>query len=222
MWEIFKAELRYTRFAYFVFFAAIVLFVLLQAISTGGERLYVLWFVIIMALNFWNAKRIREKRDYQLVQLPVAHSDVGKARALTLVLVPAAGLALYALVAATLGPGVVKLSYLGFIYGFTVIVFALGLVFRDRFVGTKSLVHGKIVLIAILAGLAAVGLVVMLQAEDAAESGAEPPAFLRVFDTVIKQNPFGNPLYMACFVAGSLVLAYATVITFRRRKTNVE
>jgi hypothetical protein len=138
------------------------------------------------------------------------------------VLVPAAGLALYALVAATLGPGAVRLSFLGFVYGLTTTVFALVLLFRDRFVGTKALKQGKIVIVAILAALFAVGVVVMIQTEEAAESGAEPPAFLRAFDAVIKHNPFGNPLYMACFVAGSLLLAYATVITFQRRKTNVE
>jgi hypothetical protein len=58
--------------------------------------------------------------------------------------------------------------------------------------------------------------------EDAAESGAEPPAIVRAMGAVIRYNPLGNPLYMACFVAGSLLLAYISVITFQRRKTNVE
>ena len=222
MWEIFRAELRYNRFAYFIFFAAIVLIVLLQVIGSGGERLYVHWFIIVMALNVWNAKRIRENRDFLLAQLPVPRSDVGKARALMLVLVPAAAIILYKLLAGTLGPGAARLSHLGFVYGLTVTLFALLFMFRDRYVGTKNLMRGKIALIIILAIMFGAGIVIMIMTEDAAESGAEPPSFLRAFDVLIKNNPFGNSLYMACFVAGSLLLAYLTVITFRRRKTNVQ
>lgn len=222
MWEIFKAELSYSRFAYFIFFAAIVLIVLLQVIGTGGERLYVHWFIIVMAVNFWNAKRIKENRDFLLAQMPVSHSDVGKARALMLVLVPAAAILLYKLLAGTMGPGAAKLTHLGFVYGLSVSLFALLFMFRDRYVGTRNLMRGKVVLIIILAIMFGTGIVTMIMTEDAAESGAEPPSFLRAFDVLLRNNLFGNPLYMACFVAGSLLLAYLSVFTFRRRKTNVQ
>jgi len=222
MWEIFKAELQYTRFAYFVFFAAIVLLVLFNVVSTGGERIYVLWFILAMALNYWNARRIREKRDFQLVQIPVGRRDVGRARALMLVLTPAAGLFLYAIVRGAAGRAGLNFNLLGFIYGLVVIIFAALFMFRDRFVGTKSLVHGKIALIFILGALFAAGVVMMLATEDAMESGVEPPWFLRAFDAVIRHNPLGHPLYVAGFVAVSLILAYVSTITFQRRKTNVE
>jgi hypothetical protein len=222
MWEIFRAELRYNRFAYFLLFAAIVLITLFQVVGTGGERLYVHWFAVVMALNIWNAKRIRENRDFLLALIPVSHSDVGKARALMLVLVPAAAIVLYKLLAGTLGPGAARLTHLGFVYGLTVLLFALLFMFRDRYVGTKNLMRGKVALIIILAILFGAGIVIMIMTDDAAESGAEPPSFLRVFDLILKNKPFGNPLYMACFVAGSLLIAYLSVITFKRRKTNVQ
>lgn len=222
MWEIFKAELRYTRFAYLVFFMTIPLLVLLNAMSTGGERLYVVWFVVAMALNYWNAKRIKEKRDFQLVQIPVSRRDVGSARALTVVLVPAAYLALYAFIRGALGKGGLNFNHLAFIYALVVVIFSALLMFRDRFVGTRNLMRGKIALVIILGVLFAAGVVMMLMTEDAMESGGERPSALRGFDTVIRHNPLGHPVYIACFVAASLLLAYLSVFTFRRRRTNVE
>jgi hypothetical protein len=82
--------------------------------------------------------------------------------------------------------------------------------------------RGKIVLISLMTFLAAAGIVTMIMTEDAAESGAEPPAIVRAIEAAIRHNPLGNPIYMACFVAGSLLLAYVSVITFQRRKTNME
>jgi hypothetical protein len=222
MWEIFKEELRYTRFAYFIFAVMVVFFVLLEAMSEDGERLYVLWFVIVMALNFWNAKRIREKRDYQLVQIPASSRDIGGARALMTVIMPAAYLVLYALLAGTIGRLGSQLVHLVFIYGLIVLIFALIFMFRDRFVGTRSLQQGKIVLIIAIAIIFGGVLALMLAADEAAETGAQAPSVIRAFDGVIRHDPLGNPLYVACFVAVSLVLAYASVITFQRRKTNVE
>lgn len=222
MWEIFREELRYTRFAFFIFAVMVVLFVLLQVISTGGDRLYVLWFVIVMAINFWNAKRIREKRDFQLAQIPASSRAVGSARALMFTLVPAGYLALYALLAGTLGRLGAQLTHLAFLYGLAVLVFALIFMFRDRFVGTRGLVHGKIMLAVALAIIFGAVIAVLISTEDATGTGARAPMLLRAFDTVIRHDPLGNPLYVTCFVAASLLLAYVSIITFKRRKTNVE
>jgi len=222
MWEIIRAELRYSRFGYFVFFATIPLLVMFNVMSEDGERAYVIWFVMIMALNFWNLKRIKEKRDFQLSQLPVSQMDIGRARALMVILLPGAYLALYALVRGALARSGLNLNHLAFMFGLTVLIFSLTLIFRDRFVGTKSLMRGKIVLITILGVLFGAGVYMMIVAEDIAEAGGEPPMLFRAFDAVMRHHPLDRPLYIACFVAASLLLVYASVFTFQRRRTNVE
>ncbi len=222
MWEIFRAELRYTRFAYFVFFASIPLLVLLNAMSEGGERAYVVWFIILMAVNYWNARRIREKRDFHLAQLPVTRKDVGAARALMVVILPAAYIMLYAIVGGALGKHGPNLNHLGFIYGLVVVMFSGLLIFRDRFVGTRSLIRGKILFVVIFGALFAAVIYVMVAADDGVQTGGQPPAAMRAIDAIARHNPLGNPLYMVCFVAASLLLAYVSVITFQRRRTNVE
>jgi len=222
MWEIVRAELRYSRFGYFVFFASIPLLVMLNVMSEDGERAYVVWFVMVMALNFWNAKRIKEKRDFLLAQLPVSRKDVGWARALMVVLLPAAYLALYALVRGALARPGLNLNHLAFMFGLTVLMFSPVLIFRDRFVGTRSLLRGKIMLVAILGALFLAGIYMMIVTEDAADAGGEPPAVLRAFNAVIRNHPFGHPLVLPIFVAASLLLVYVSVLTFQRRRTNVE
>jgi hypothetical protein len=221
MWEIFKAELRYSMWGYLVFFATIPLLVLLNVVSEGGDRLYVVWFIIVMTLNYWNSKRIREKREFQMSQIPAARRDAGTARALMVVLVPAAYLLLYALIRGALGKGGLDPNHLGFTYGLVVIMFSGLLIFRDRYLGTKSLMRGKIMLIVILGALFGLGIYMMIVTEDAAETGGEAPAFLRAFDFVIKNHPLGRPVFVACFMGVSLLLAYISIITFRRRRTHM-
>lgn len=222
MWEIIRAELRYTRFGYFVFFATIPLLVLFNVMSADGERAYVIWFVMVMALNFWNAKRIKEKRDFQLAQLPVSRKDVGWARALMVILLPGAYLALYALVRGAFARTGFNLNHLAFMFGLTVLIFSLTLIFRDRFVGTRSLMRGKVMLIVILGVLFGAGVYTMIMTEDAADAGGEPPAVLRAFNALIQNHPFGHPLSLPIFLAVSLLLVYVSVLTFQRRRTNIE
>ena len=222
MWNILRAELSYSKFAFAVFFATIPLLVILNVLSGGGERIYVTWFVILMAINYWNAKRIKEKRDFHLAQLPLPMKDIGRARAIIVILTAATYLIVHWGVRGAAGRGGIGLMHAAFVFGLVVSIYSGLLIFRDRYVGTKSLIHGKILLIVILGVLFGVGFYAMIVTEEAAETGGEPPAFLRAFDYVIRNNPLNNPVFMLCFVAASLVLAYVSVITFQRRKTNIE
>ena len=222
MWEIIRAELRYCRFGYFIFFATIPLLVMLNVMSQDGERVYVIWFVMAMALNFWNAKRIKEKRDFQLAQLPVSRKDAGWARALMVVLLPAAYLALYALVRGALARPGLSFSHLASMFALTVLVFALIFIFRDKYVGTRSLMRGKVMLLTILGVVFGAGVYTMIMTEEVADAGGEPPMALRAFNAVIQNHPFGHPLFVPIFLATSLLLVYASVLTFQRRRTNIE
>jgi NADH:ubiquinone oxidoreductase subunit 6 (subunit J) len=222
MWNVVRAELEYDRFAYVAFFMTAPRLVLFRAMGQGADRAWVLWFVVVMLLNYWNARRIREKREYLLAQLPVSRSDVGRARAFIIVLLPAAYLLLYVLIDGALGRGGTRFEHIAFVFGFVVTLFAALMMFRDRFAGTRSLIQGKVVLIAVLGALFALGLVTMIMTEDAAKAGAEPPAVVRAIDYAIKHSPLGNPVFEVCFVAASLLVAWASVITFTRRRNNFE
>jgi hypothetical protein len=138
------------------------------------------------------------------------------------VLLPAAYLALYALVRGALARPGLNLNHLAFMFALTVLIFALVFMFRDRFVGTRSLMRWKIMLVTILGVVFGAGVYMMIVAEDAADAGGEPPAVLRAFNAVIENHPFGHPLFLPIFVAASLLLVYVSVLTFQRRRTNVE
>ena len=222
MWEIIRAELMYSRFAYLVFFVTIPLLVMLQVVGEGGERIYVTWFVVLMMVNYWNAKRIREKRDFFLSQLPVSRREIGRARALMVILTSASYMIVYSIIKGAVEGTGLNIQYSSLIFGVVVMMFSLVLMLRDRFLGSKNLMRGKVLLIVMLGAFAAIGFYMMVVTDDAIEAGTEPPAVLRVFDYVIKLNPMGHPLYLTCFVAASLVLAYLSVITYQRRRSNVE
>jgi hypothetical protein len=223
MWNILKAELSYSRFAFIVFFATIPLLVVLGAVSGGvRERAYVVWFVILMAVNYWNATRIKEKRDFQLAQLPVTRKNVGRARASMIVVTTASYLIVYGIVRSAFARGGLNPQHALLIFGFVVAIYSALLMFRDRYVGTKSLMRGKALLVAVLGVLFGAGIYAMIVTDEAVETGGEPPMFLRAIDYVFRHSPLGHPVFLTCFVAASLLLAYLSVITFQRRKTNVE
>lgn len=222
MWEVLKAELSYTRFGYLVFFATIPLLVTLGVVSEDGDRAYVVIFVILMAINYWNAKRIKEKRDFHLAQLPISRRDVGRARALMIVTTAASYLFIYGIARGGFRSGGLNLQDALLIFGLIVAIYSAVLMFRDRYVGTKSLIRGKVLLVAVLGALFAAGLYAMIATDEAIETGSEPPMFVRAIGHVFQRAPLGHPIFLTSLVVGSLLLAYLSVITFQRRKTNVE
>lgn len=222
MWEVLKAEVSYMRFGYLVFFATIPLLVMLGVVSEDGDRAYVVLFVIIMTINYWTAKRIKEKRDFHLAQLPISRKDVGRARALMIIMTTASYLVMYGIIRSGFARDGLTLRHALLIFGLIVAIYSAVLMFRDRYVGTKSLIPGKAVLVAALVAVAAAGLYAMIATDEAIETGSEPPMVVKAIDYAFKRNLLADPTFLACLVVGSLVLAYLSVVTFQHRKSNVE
>jgi len=223
MWEIIKAELRYSRNGLLIFFAAIPSLVLLGVLSEGGTQNYLVWFVLLMAVNYWNFRRINEKRDFQLVQLPVSRRDLGRARAMIIMLIPAALLVIHAILSAIFGSLWGHGFYLlVFLWSIVVFGFSLVLMFRDRYVGTKSLRRGKMIIVFLLLAVLFLVVYALIGTEDAREIGAEPPMIVRAIAYVFERNPLASPVFIVSSLAVALAFAYLSVISFQRRRSNAE
>jgi MFS family permease len=223
MWEIIKGELRYSKNGLLIFFAAIPLLVLLGILSDGYMRSYLVWFVLVLTINHWNARRINEKRDSQLAQLPVSRCDLGRARALIIMLTSLAYLAIYGTLAAVFGGSSGHgFSLLLFLWSIVVFGFSLVLMFRDRYVGTKSLRRGKIIIVFLLLAVFFAGIYTLISTEDARDTGAEPPMIVRAIGYVFEHNPLASPVFIASSLAVALAFAYLSVISFQHRKSNAE
>jgi hypothetical protein len=186
-------------------------------------RSYALWFVLILAVNHWNARRINEKRDLCLAQLPVSPRDLGRARALIIMLISLAYLGVYGMLAAFFGRlwghGVYLLVFL---WSIVVFGFSLVLMFRDRYVGTKSLKRGKITIVAVLLGVFFVWIYAMIGAEDASQTGGEAPMMVRAISYVFERDPLSSPAFVGSSLAVALGAAYLSVVSFRHRRSNAE
>jgi hypothetical protein len=223
MWQILRAEIAYNRLNYLIFLALIVPVLAYDSLREASTPTFLAWLFMFLMVNNWNAFRIREKRSFQLAQLPVPAVIVGLARFALIAFFSGSFILAYAVLQALLTPetavgGRVILC----LFALTVTIFTGALIFRDRFVGTKALGQGKM-LIVILIGLAtAASFYGLIVARRASESGGATPAFVRVIRFAIDHNPADSNLRTATFVAAGLVLGFLSVVTFTRRKTHVE
>jgi hypothetical protein len=106
-------------------------------------------------------------------------------------------------------------------WGLLVIAYSLAFIFRDRFIGTRALMRGKIMLVAALGGLLLLNLWTMISVNRARAQGGPLPAIVRVFDFVERHNPTTSNLNMLVWLAVSLVLAYLTIETYARRRSQI-
>jgi hypothetical protein len=223
MWRILKSEIRYNRVNFAVFLIIIPPVLVYAAYRPSSTPFFIVWLMAFLAINNWNAFRIREKREFQLVQLPVSVRQIALARLVMVTGAPAVFMLFFALLYSVLSPAR-GLHWRGLLtlYGLVVMIFSLAFIFRDRFLGTKLLKQGKIAIVA-LVGLGVVANIYALIAfRRAGEAGREPPAFLRALEYIIENNPSTTSLRTAAFLAASLAIAGLTIVTFRRRRTYIE
>jgi hypothetical protein len=223
MWQILRAEIAYNRLNYLIFMAMIVPVLAYDSLRETSTPAFLAWLFMFLMVNNWNAFRIREKRSFQLAQLPVPAVTVGFARFALIVFFSGSFILAYAVLQALLTPETaVGARVILCLFALTVTIFAGALIFRDRFVGTKALIQGKVVIFALVGLVTAAGFYGLIAARRASESRGGTPGFIRVIQFAIDHNPAASNLRTAVFVAASLGLGLLSVVTFTRRRTHVE
>lgn len=228
MWKIVRAEIAYNWINFVIFLAIIPLLYAVQAgwgpsFRYAGGYTGLLSFVMAMLMvNGWNVRHIREKREYQYAQIPVSAKKVAAARILMVMLPLAVFVAWYIGLQIIFAPHAhVNIRAPMMIWGLLVIAYSLAFIFRDRFIGTKALMRGKIILVAALGGLLIVNLWTMMAVNRASARGESRPWIIKVFDFVERHNPTTSNLNMLVWLAVSLVLAYLTIETYARRRSQI-
>lgn len=222
MWKIIRAEFSYNWFTFVIFLAIVPLIHAGQARYETSYITLLAFFLLLLMVNGWNIRYIREKRDYQYAQLPVATKKVAAARILMVLLPLAAFVGWYVALHIAFMPRVhINMKVPMMFWGLLVIAYSLAFIFRDRFIGTKALMRGKIFLVAALSGLLILNIWTMMAVNRAAARGESRPWIIRVFDFVERHNPTTSNLNMLVWSAASLVLAYLTIETYARRRSQI-
>jgi len=222
MWQLIKSEFKYNWINFSLCLAAIPLLFLVQLRYRDVGVSFFAFILLVLMINNWNAFQMREKRDFQNIQLPLPVRQVALARILVVLISCAAFLGLFVALRLVLAPATLfEMRLLLNILGLVVSVFSLAFMFRDRFLGSKALMRGKVVLVALLAGVLAVNIAAWMAINQAKRQGSELPRITRVFDFIEQHNPTTSNLNTVIFLAVSLVLAYLTIETFARRRSHI-
>ena len=223
MWRIVRAEIAYNRLNYLIFLAFLFPALAFDAIRESATPTFLVWLFMFIMVNNWNAFRIREKRSFQLSQLPLPTLTVGMARFMLIVLLSGSFLAVYGVLQAIVMPETATgVRILLCLFALTVAVFAAGLIFRDRFVGSKALGKGKMIVVAVLGAGVLANIYFLILARRASETGQVRPAFIRAIEWGFEHNPAGSNLGTAVCVLFGLGLGLLSAYTFTHRRTHVE
>jgi hypothetical protein len=222
MWRILEAEIRYNWLNFVVMLALVPLVLALQLRYHSDYLAFLVYFLMLLSVNGWNVRYIQEKRDYQCAQLPVAARKVAAARILVVLLGCGVFTGWFVGLRAAFAPSVhgnfrVPLT----LWGFLVIAYALAFIFRDRFIGSRALMRGKILLVAALGALVILNLFTMISAGRPRPEGAPPPLMVRVFEFIELHNPTTSNINTAVWLVVSLVLAYLTIESYARRRSQI-
>ena len=223
MWRIIRAELAYNRLNYLIFLALLVPVLTYGAVHVSVFPAFLMWLFTFLMVNNWNAIRIREKRSFQLAQLPLPAITVGMARFLLIVLLSGSFLIVYGVLQAIILPGAgAGLRVLLCLFALTTAIFSGALMFRDRFVGSKALAQGKMILVAVLGAGVLANIYLLVMAKRAAETPTVRPAFIRALEWAFRHNPSLSNLATGVCVLIGLGLGLLSAYTFTRRRTHVE
>jgi hypothetical protein len=222
MRRILRAEMRYNWFNLLIFLALVPLAHAGQArYGTGYASLLGYLFLLLM-INGWNLRYIREKRDYQYAQLPVADRVVAGARILMVVLSCTVFVLWSIALQIVFTPQAhAKIKGPMAIWGLLVIVYSLAFMFRDRFLGSRALTRGKIILVVLLGALLVANVLTMISVNRARAQGTEIPGIVKVFDFVERNNPTTSSANMTVWLAAAAILACLTLVTYARRRSHL-
>ncbi|HVP58313.1 MAG TPA: hypothetical protein VMU02_09460 [bacterium] len=222
MWQVIKAEFKYRWMNFALFSASVPVLLLLQLHYQDASIGFLSFILLVLMINNWNAFQIREKRDFQHIQLPLPVRRLGLARILIVLISTTAFVGLFAVLhlvfrlGSPLNPRLLVTILAG-----VVLVFSLVFMFRDRFLGTKALMRGKMLIVAVLAAVLALNIATWVAIDHARKQGLEPPRASRLFEYIEHHNPASTNLSTLLFLVLSLVLACLTIETFARRRSQV-
>lgn len=222
MWQVIKAEFKYRWMNFALFSASVPVLLLLQLHYQDASIGFLSFILLVLMINNWNAFQIREKRDFQHIQLPLPVRRLGLARILIVLISTTAFVGFFAVLhlvfrlGSPLNPRLLVTILAG-----VVLVFSLVFMFRDRFLGTKALMRGKMLIVAVLAAVLALNIATWVAIDHARKQGLEPPRASRLFEYIEHHNPASTNLSTLLFLVLSLVLACLTIETFARRRSQV-
>jgi len=222
MLRIIKAELRYNWFNFTIFLLSVPVIVILQMKYQSSYFTFFLMFLMLLMVNGWNIRYIQEKRDFLYGQLPLSARTLGAAR-LMMVLIPLSAYALlYIGLSIAFAPSVhanvrVPLA----LWGLFTIAYSVGFIFRDRLIGTKGLMRGKMIAVAAVGALLVLNILTWAAGNRAQAHGGPPPALFRFFDFVARNSPTASNLNTVIWIAIALLLGWVSVMTYTRRRSQV-
>lgn len=222
MWRILSAEIRYNWLNFAVMLALVPLVLALQVRYRSDYLAFLVYFLMMLSANGWNVRYIQEKRDYTLAQLPVSARVVAAARILMVALSCAVFTGWFVLLRVAFAPSVhANFRTPLVVWGLLVLAYALAFMFRDRFIGSRALVRGKLVLVVALAALVILNVITMISTERAFAEGGAPPLMVRVIEFVERNNPATSNLNAAVWLLATLGIAYLTIETYVRRRSHI-
>lgn len=221
MWQIVRAELKYNRLNFLLFLAFASLGCIYGVYRSMA--LFLAWMMMFLAVNNWNAFRIKEKRDFQLVQLPVSARKIALARMMMIIVPGLVFIALCVAINVAVDPDQpLNIRVVIMLFGIVLAVFSLALMFRDRFIGTRTLKQGKAVIVVVLSLALVANIYMFFAVRKVAGSDGERPLLFRATAFLAEHNPSTSNLNTLVFLGVCLALASLTIVTFGRRRTNIE
>jgi hypothetical protein len=222
MWKIVRAEIAYNWIRFAIFLGIVPLIHAGQARYETGYLNLAAFITLFLMVNGWNIRYVGEKRDYQLAQLPVSARRAAAARILMVLLPTAAFVGWYVALHIVFMPRVhINIRVPLMLWGLLVIAYSLAFIFRDRFVGTRAMMRGKMLLVAAGGALLILNVWTMLSVNRARAQGEPMPALVRIFEFVERHNPTTSDINMLAWLAVSFVLGCLTVETYTRRRSHV-
>lgn len=224
MWHIIKAELIYHKYTFLGFLAFVPLVCYYEFVISEIRIGYVL-IISYMLTVFWNVLRNKEKRESQLICLPLSIRRIAAIRILMLVVLCIGASLLYSLIYVVLNfrspeESIKLLAYLGIIlFGFS-IYFAfrdLGFEFFVKLGFTKKRVIPIVIVLGV--GIQLLTLYAILQTR----SSGQIHAIMNYLDKINWLfDPSVNNLQITLFFIFSLGLAYLTLFTFGYRRSYIK
>jgi hypothetical protein len=224
MWRIVRAELNYHKSIFLPFLGLIPALIVFE-MRGPVERIhpmFLIWMLLFLPVNTWVSLRAKDKRELQYMQLPVAAWQIGMAR-IAVVFAPAlTSTAAYALLHVALVPGA-PLHLKAFLASTLAVLFLYSIVFivQDQMVGSRWLKEGKVWIMALLALMVLGNVYLLVITRRARGFRGNPPFFIAVLRYIFRNHPFSTDLSTAVTTCVVLSLAFLSVFSFTRRKTQI-
>jgi len=214
MFKLILGEIQYNWILFFLLFP-FTIFIFLYERYDSEYNSMLIYFVALLLLTGVYSNRRRERRDRQLILLPVKAFEMGLARISVLLLGILTTLLFYFLIQLGFGdPDTVGWTTSITLCCLLVNIYSIMFILVDWFPASVKRVKG--IAIAILFGftLAGLGLTIYL-----ATTEAEPGNSVAIFSFVEKYYPFYGISGVMRLVVLTLALSFISALTFKRRRS---